>query len=128
MSDQEDMQYGSDDEISKPGHDASQRIEQRDEDLQRHHILRELHIGALNRFFEEINEVERFRALPKSQLRVRKERMQKHFNDMENAHVLYRQVCILASDVIYEDMELRFMEAMSTIEERLKELCSHEQK
>lgn len=47
-------------------------------------------------------------------------------NLFESAHALYRQVCILASDTIYVDIETRFMHVVSSIEDRLNELCRPE--
>lgn len=88
--------------------------------------LREVHINALHRFFDEIHDSQRFKALTDSQLRVRKSRLQQHFSDMQEAHVSYRQVCILASDDIYEELEEGFMDVMAIIEDRLKELSSIE--
>lgn len=88
--------------------------------------IREVHINALHRLFDEIHDNERFKALTESQLRMRKSRLQQHFSDMQEAHVFYRQVCILASDDIYEQLEEGFMDVMAIIEDRLKELGSIE--
>lgn len=101
--------------------------EQRMEDRERLYVIREMHLNALNRLFEELSENERIAEMTEGQLRIRKERMQKHFENFENAHTLYRQACMLASDDIYVEVEERFMQVLTKIEERLSELCSNEQ-
>lgn len=104
----------------------SQRNDKRSEDRDLY-TLREVHINGLHRFFDEIRDRDRFMSLTDSQLRVRKTRIQQHFNDMEKAHVSYRQVCTHASDDIYEHLEQYFMEIMAFIEDRLKMLSGIEQ-
>lgn len=42
--------------------------------------------------------------------------MNKHFNDLEQAHILYRQITMMASDAVYKEMETKFMSAMVIIE------------
>lgn len=80
-----------------------------------------MHTNALDRIFEEI-----FGAFTANDLHVRNERMQKHLSGMTDAHVLYRQVCILSSDEIYENIESEFTDVMSKIENRLTELSRTE--
>lgn len=108
--------------------EPSQRDEA-DKEAERNAIqeLRSSHIGALDRFFEEILNEEEFEALSNEELEMRQERIRRHFRDMENAHILYKQVCMLASDEIYVDLEQRFMSVMATIARRRKELTSTEQ-
>lgn len=69
--------------------------------------MREVHIESLEEFLAEISDAERFHALSKYELRMRKTRMTKHFDDMEKTHRLYRQVCILSTNTIYTEMESR---------------------
>lgn len=93
-----------------------------EEDRESIYRLREVHIRALENFFGEIDDEERFHALSVEELEMRRERIQRHFADMENAHVLFKQVCMLASDEIYGTMEREFMRTMAKISFRMKEL------
>lgn len=90
------------------------------------YALRDTNIDALGRFFDEVADQEAFEALTESELHVRKERIQKHFDDMERAHLLYRQGCLLASNEVYVNLEEKFMRSMAMIEDRLKGLNHNE--
>lgn len=92
-----------------------------EEESQRLYVLRELYMEYCNRFIDEINDEERFQALDSHALRVRKERLQGHFDKMESAHTSYRQRYILANDEVYVELETKFMRAMSKIDEKLNE-------
>lgn len=90
------------------------------------HDLRELHLDALHRFQEEIDEDDRFEEFTAAELKVRSERMKDHFESMEKAHILYRQCCILSSDCIYIDAEREYLRVMAKIETRIKQLDREE--
>lgn len=109
---------------------------------EREHLYaqREMHIESLKRFFNEINDPERFRALDQDDLVLRQGRLKQHFSDMERAHRQYRQICILASDDIYEQEEAKLLQAMAKIsheslstivdalnnsQRRLQAICPH---
>lgn len=102
-------------------------IEDHDRDRDHWYSRREMHLDALETLFDEIEDEERRRALTKNNLRMRKERMRKHFEDMEQAHMMYRQVCILASNEVYEATERRFMEAVARIDDVMDEIRRREE-
>lgn len=112
----------SDSDISEPTYNQSRWLRQRNEDRENLRSLRETHLEALDNLFEEIENQERRAVLTKNQLRVRKERLRNHFKAMEQAHVLYKQVCLLASNDIYEATEVRYMEATAAIDDRIDEI------
>lgn len=86
--------------------------------------IRELHIDALTRAFEEIHDNEAFEAMGKGQLNVRRRHLQSHFEAMEKAHILYRQICVLSSDDIYTNLETQVLDAQAKLEDRLDELSA----
>lgn len=101
-------------------------VRQRDTDRDHLYSLRETHLGALNMLFEEIEDEERRVVLGRNQLRVRKERLHHHFKGMERAHVLYLQVCLIASNDIYVATERRYMEVVAKIDDRMDEISRTE--
>lgn len=128
MSDENDNQ--SDSEVSVSSIDYSENlVEQSQRDMERNqlHAVREMHIETLNRFLEEIHNEDVMQAFTEYDLRIRKDRMKKHFNDMEQAHVSYRRLCMMASDDVYINLESQFMTGLAMIENRLKEQSSNEQ-
>lgn len=83
---------------------------------------REAHMEALERIFAEINDEEIWCTFTAIELGVRRDQMQRHFAEMERSHTMYRQCCILASNQIYLDTELKFYQALAKIGEKLQEL------
>lgn len=119
----------SDDQLAggqAPGNDHWEDSQQ-EEDRERLHALRESHLEQLERFFKELFSKVIFNKFTEQELQTRLDRMHKHFDNMEKAHTLYRQVCMLASNRIYATTETRYMRAVSKIKRRLKELSSVEQ-
>lgn len=96
--------------------DESYQFEQVD-DREQLRMLRENHLNALERYFVQINEAEVFEAFTMTELRVRKERMQKLFNDLESAHTLYRRCCMMASDDIFINTEANLLNVFAKMEE-----------
>lgn len=56
-----------------------------------------------------------------TELRVRKECMQKLFNYLESAHLLYRRCYILASDDVFVDAEAILLDVFVRMEDRIEE-------
>lgn len=84
--------------------------------------LREVHFEALERFLAEVDNDEAFFDFTAAELGVRRERMQRHFNSMESAHLLYRQCTIMASNDVYVNMEARIMQAFAKLDTRISYL------
>lgn len=117
---------GPEPEVRESGSNVTDDIQQLNDDREHLYILRETHIECLNRFIVEINDDEQFGALDEDDLAVRKERIEAHFADMERAHRLYRQVCVLASNEVYDCMEINLLNMMSKIRKRFRELRGNE--
>lgn len=118
MFDEESVTTDGESQDQQVGGDQEDR--RREDDRDNLYNLRETHFEALHRFFGEIFDAETLNLFTANELIIRKRRLEKHFADFENAHLLYRQVCILASNDIYEQTESRFMDAMSKLEDRLQ--------
>lgn len=89
--------------------------------------VRETHLDALERSFANINDVAILNEYTAVELRVLREQMQVHFTRMEEAHIQYRQCCLMASNQVYEDTEARLHHALALIDTRLMGLNSQTQ-
>lgn len=119
---------GLDSDNDSQGSAVSISVEERQRNEERDQLynLREMHLESLHRLNEEIFDAEIFCTFTADELSIRKQRIQKHFNDFEHAHTLFRQICVMASNNIYVEMESRFMSAMSKLEGRIRELSGTE--
>lgn len=126
MSDSSDSQMDSEVETTQTDFNQSQWERERDEDRESLRLLREMHLQALERLLVEIEDVELRTTFSKNGLRARKERMREHLRNMEKAHVLFRQACMIATNEIFEVAESRFIDAIAWIDDRLDELCRAE--
>lgn len=95
-----------------------------DESADRDHLytLREVHLDALNRFQEEIDDEEQFYQFTVGGMKARLERMKAHMERMEKAHILYRQCTLVSSDLVYIDAEKMYLRLVAKLETRIQEL------
>lgn len=91
------------------------------------YAIREVHISSLLECFDEFGNEEHFQSLSRNELRVQKKYMEKHFHEMEQAHVLYRQCCLISSDDIYKELERKVKRFEVAIDDRIEELTSTSQ-
>lgn len=89
--------------------------------------VREEHLSALNRIFEQLNDYDRFESFSVEELEVRKTRMQRRFDQFEQVHILYRRCTILATNDIFGKVEDRLMRLFARIDKRIKMLKDMEQ-
>lgn len=93
-----------------------------DSERDRVYALREMHLDALHRFQEEIDDDEKFERFTVAEMKVRMERMKGHIDGMENAHTLYRRCCLLSSDLIYINTENEYLRMVAKMQTRIHDL------
>lgn len=90
------------------------------------HAARETYLDQLNQNFVDLNNEELWSAFTTTELRARRDQLQRLFAEMEKVHILYRECCILASNQVFLDAEAKLYRAMAKIEARLRELGQRE--
>lgn len=92
--------------------------------VHREHLYnsRERACGLLERLLERINDLEQFLSLSTDQLKLLEERIRRHFEEFEKSHRKYCDVALIAEDGPYIDIEEQFIDVVSKILGRIREL------
>lgn len=78
-------------------------------------VLRSNAQDALERIWREIMDDESFQELSTTGLKIREERLHRHFTQFENADVLYRRIKVDCTDALYNQLENEYMQALEKI-------------
>lgn len=86
---------------------------------------REERIETLERVYDELADDEVVQMFSREEVKIRQQRLQKHFDEFERAHLALRRTCLVSTNGIYVQMEHRFIQIMSKLEARIQEsVCS----
>lgn len=110
--------------VSEEKMDANTNNDERRAELAR---ARDTHRSSLERLYEALDDPNVFMPLTTAKLRIYQERINRHFENFEQADAEYRDSCILITDQALVEVERHFMAVMSRINNRLDELTNHKQ-
>lgn len=85
-------------------------------------MVRDLHLGQLKQLHKEIEDQNTFAEFNEGDLTVRAEQLRHHFQQMEAAHLMYRQCTMLSTNAVYIKAQRKYLQSLAKVEGRIKEL------